>query len=90
MLARALGTRPPLLVHVVEPMLWLIGGANQLRSRRRGEPEALSIDKVREALAGNWIASAESVLRQLGYTPPLSLAQRLRETADWYRRHDWL
>jgi nucleoside-diphosphate-sugar epimerase len=43
-----------------------------------------------EALAGSWTCSSAKVRKQLGWSPAATLAERLRETAQWYRQAGWL
>ena len=43
-----------------------------------------------EALAGSWTCSSAKVRTQLGWSPAATLAERLRETAQWYRQAGWL
>jgi len=47
-------------------------------------------DKVREMLAGNWICSIQAAQQELGYRVGAPILERLRQTAEWYRRERWL
>ena len=51
---------------------------------------SLNVDKIREALAGDWTCSGLRAQQELGFQPRQSLQQRLNETADWYRSHGWV
>lgn len=55
---------------------------------RRSRP--FNADKAREILAGDWIANAAPLSRDLALEPPEPLARGLRETWDWYIRSRWL
>ena len=57
--------------------------------RLRGSPRLLNLDKYREATAGDWICDASKARRDLAWTPA-PLADRLAETAAWYRACGWL
>ena len=46
--------------------------------------------KMAEALAGSWMCSSAKARTQLGWSPAATLAERLRETAQWYREAGWL
>jgi nucleoside-diphosphate-sugar epimerase len=56
----------------------------------RGDSAYFSLDKARDAIAGSWICSAEKAARQLGFSVTVPLADRLRQTAEWYRTEKWL
>jgi nucleoside-diphosphate-sugar epimerase len=43
-----------------------------------------------EALAGSWTCSSAKARTQLGWSPAATVAERLRETAQWYRQAGWL
>jgi len=51
----------------------------------RGQPSIVSPDKIREAIASSWAASAARARRDLGFHPAASLDDRLAETARWLR-----
>lgn len=50
-----------------------------------GQPSIVSPDKIREATAPSWAASAAKARTQLGFAPAATLDERLRETAHWLR-----
>jgi nucleoside-diphosphate-sugar epimerase len=47
-------------------------------------------DKIADVLAGSWTCSSAKARRELGWSPAKPLADRLRETALWYREAGWL
>jgi nucleoside-diphosphate-sugar epimerase len=55
-----------------------------------GQPSIVSPDKLREATAGSWAASAAKAREQFGFTAAAPLDARLRQTADWLRAHGGL
>ena len=59
-------------------------------ARLRGQPYIFNFDKAREAAAGNWICSTQTIRRQLGFAPQAPIIERLRQTADWYRQQKWI
>jgi nucleoside-diphosphate-sugar epimerase len=59
-------------------------------ARVRRQPGWVSSDKIAEALAGSWTCSSAKARAQLGWSPAATLAERLRETAQWYRQAGWL
>jgi nucleoside-diphosphate-sugar epimerase len=75
------------IVPVAGPLAYCIAGITEVMSRLRGQPEELSIDKIRDALAPSWACSGEAAKRDLGFLPARPLADRLQETIDWYAAH---
>jgi dihydroflavonol-4-reductase len=71
-------------------LLWTAAALAEAFARLRGKPYIFNFDKVREARAGSWTCSAQAIRGELGFRPQASLADRLRQTADWYRRENWL
>jgi len=89
-IARALGTKPPRIVRLPE---WAVRGAGwggEVVSRIRRRPGWVGRDKFADLLAGSWSCSSAKARRQLGWSPAAPLAERLRETAQWYREARWL
>ena len=92
-LAQALGaacgrTAAPLRMPVL--LLRLAGLGADLVARVTGRPTTFSTDKVREMLAGSWVADGRVAEQVLGFTPRTDLRTALRATADWYRQQGWL
>jgi nucleoside-diphosphate-sugar epimerase len=56
----------------------------------RGTSSSVNRDKLLEASAASWACSGELVRRELGFTMPYSLRERLHETVAWYRAQRWL
>ncbi len=78
------------LVRVPAPLAWLAAWGSELASRWRGRPGIFSRDKLREALAGDWVCDVTRAQRELGFTARTPLAQALRRTVQWYREAGWL
>jgi nucleoside-diphosphate-sugar epimerase len=90
MVGRALGRNRVLLLYLPTPVPWLAAAANQMGARLRGKPDTFNLDKIREARAGSWIGTAETVRRELGFVPPLPLSDRMVQTGQWYLQSGWL
>lgn len=90
LIARSLGYRHVCLLNLAEPLPWIVAGVADLVSRLRGQPLALSLDKIREAITDSWACSTAAARRDLGFEPLCNLRQRLQETTDWYRARRWL
>jgi nucleoside-diphosphate-sugar epimerase len=90
LVAEALGREKIRVVSLPNGLTWLIAGIYELVARVRNKPDILNFDKAREASAGSWTCSPKKIQQQLGFTPPNSLQDRLRQTAAWYRSQGWL
>ena len=71
-------------------LLWIAAFFAEIGARLRGTPYIFNLDKAREARAGNWTCSSAAIRGQLGFAPSASIAERLRQTSDWYRRQNLL
>ncbi|MCI0357775.1 MAG: NAD-dependent epimerase/dehydratase family protein [Planctomycetaceae bacterium] len=78
------------VIPIASPLAWCVAGVSEVVGHLRGRPDDVSFDKLREALAGSWTCSTAAVERDLGFSPPKPLADRLQETIDWYGREGWL
>jgi len=83
-IAAALG-RSVLVFPLPVPLAWPASLAVASFWSLLGQPSIVSPDKLREATAGSWAASAAKARGHLGFAPAAPLDTRLRETADWLR-----
>jgi len=90
LIAEALCVRRYVTVPAPRPAVRAVGAVNELLGRAMRSPLALNFDKAREATAGCWFGSAQKACEQLGFRVGSPLPERLRETAEWYRRHRWI
>ena len=89
-IARALGKPQPRSVRLPGWSMRTIGRLGDVMSRVRQRPAWVGSDKVHEILAGSWTCSSAKARRQLGWSPAVPLADRLRETAQWYFDARWI
>lgn len=89
-MARALGKKRATVVHLPGPLVRLAGLCGDSLGRVRQRPGWVNSDKMAEALAGSWMCSSAKARTQLGWSPAATLAERLSETALWYRQAGWL
>ncbi len=89
-IGRLVGRKHVLLLHLAEPIPWLIAGIVELIGRVQRQTETVNLDKMREAYAGSWACSSAAAEQDLGFSPPASLVQRMEETVAWYRQRRWL
>jgi nucleoside-diphosphate-sugar epimerase len=90
MVGAALGRRRVWVFPVAEPLVWMVAAVTELVSHPVGRPLYFNLDKAREVAAGSWTCSAQAAIEELGFHVGAPLPQRLRETAEWYRREGWL
>ena len=89
-MAIALGKKRATVFHLPAPLVKLVGLCCDTMARIRQRPGWVNSDKITEALAGSWTCSSVKARTHLGWSPSAGLAQRLRETAQWYRQAGWL
>ena len=89
-IARALGKPQPRILRLPGWSMRTIGRFGDVMSRVRRRPGWVGRDKIRDVLAGSWTCSSAKARQQLGWLPAAPLADRLRETAQWYRDAHWL
>ena len=89
-MATALGKRRATVVHLPRPLMRLVGLCGDAMGWIRRHPGWVNSDKIAEALAGSWTCSSVKARTHLGWSPAAALAERLRETAQWYRQAAWL
>jgi nucleoside-diphosphate-sugar epimerase len=88
--AEVQGRRPPLTICLPSILCWFIAWFNDCRSPLMGRPYFLNSDKIREALAGAWICSADKAKRELGFLCRTDLAGGFAGASQWYRDQGWL
>jgi nucleoside-diphosphate-sugar epimerase len=90
MIAAVLGKKRAAVVHMPRVLLQVVGLCNDAMARIRQRPYWLNSNKIAEALAGSWMCSSTKARTRLGWSPAATLAERLHETAQWYRQAGWL
>ncbi len=90
MAANALGDQRIRIIEIPIGVVWLVAGASELLSRISGRSAGImNLDKARGVAAGSWTCSPEKSI-ELGFSPELSLADRVHQTAIWYQENGWL
>lgn len=80
-------TRP---VRVPSPLCWGLAGVNSLAARTTGIRPLLNVDKIREAMAGDWTCDARRLTEQFGFRFQVSLEDSIRATVEGYQEKGWL
>jgi nucleoside-diphosphate-sugar epimerase len=70
--------------------VWAIAATIEATAQVMRKPLYLNIDKAREIAAGSWACSSQAAKEQLGFAPRYPLAERLHQTARWFREAGWL
>jgi nucleoside-diphosphate-sugar epimerase len=90
MLGTALGRRRTVVLPAPPTATWVVAAAAEAISCGCGRPPSFNFDKAREVRAGSWLCSAQRAVDELGFCVAAPLADRLRQTAQWYRENGWL
>jgi dihydroflavonol-4-reductase len=90
LIGAALGRSRVFPLHVGKPAVWTVAAVMETVSQIRRRPLYLHIDKAREINAGSWICSPRKAVEDLGFSVKAPLADRLCQTAQWYRNEGWL
>ena len=89
-IASTLGKERARTVRLPAWSMRVIGSFGDVMSRIRRRPGWIGRDKISEVVAGSWTCSSAKAREQLGWSPGAPLADRLRETAQWYHDARWL
>jgi nucleoside-diphosphate-sugar epimerase len=87
-MAIALGKKRATVVRLPGPLVRLVGFCGDAMGRIRQHPALVNSDKMTEALAGSWMCSSAKARTHLGWSSAAALAERLRETAQWYIKRE--
>ena len=90
MIGHALGCRYIVPLSFGPPMVYTVATIMELGGYMTGRPALLNRDKAHEGLSGPWWCANEKAKKELGFQIDVSLFERLKQTADWYREHKWL
>jgi nucleoside-diphosphate-sugar epimerase len=90
MIGTALGRRRVLVLPAPHRATWVVAVVAEAISRVYRRPFSFNLDKAREARAGSWLCSPQRAVDELGFSVAAPLADRLRQTAQWYRENGWL
>jgi nucleoside-diphosphate-sugar epimerase len=90
MIGAALGRRRVLLIPTSLPAMWAVAACTHLLMKIRRQPMYFNLDKFAEVSCGAWLCSPQAAVEELGFRVVVPLSERLRQTAEWYRREGWL
>jgi len=72
------------------PVFRAIAATSEGIGHIRRRPAVVGIDKAREVAAGSWACSPRRAADELGFSVTAPLADRIRQTLEWYRRSRWM
>lgn len=90
MIGAALGRGRAFTLPVPMALAWTLAAGTEVVAQISRQPFYLGIDKFREVSAGSWACSPQKALEELGFSVAAPLAERLRQTVEWYRKTGWL
>jgi len=90
MVADSMGKRMPRHITLPAWMCWPLALASEAGGRCLNVKTFLNIDKMREAVAGNWTCDTAKATSELGFSVAADLKQRVNETANWYSENGWI
>ncbi len=89
LVAESVGRRV-LVIPTAMPVVRMVAAVGEAISQISRQPLLMNLDKVREIAAGSWLCSAQAAKEQLGFEVAAPLVERLRQTAEWYKREGWM
>jgi dihydroflavonol-4-reductase len=89
-MAKAMGIRRFLTLHLFQPLPQFIGWAGDAFAALTGKTSFLNSDKIRESLATSWIFDSTKAQKQLGFRPETPLLQKFEQVVAKYRAQGWL
>jgi nucleoside-diphosphate-sugar epimerase len=90
LVARAVGRPYALPIRLPLAAMWLAVVPGEVAGRITGRAHYLCYERAKEFTAGHWICSPAKARRDLGFSPLAPLAERIVQTATWYRQEGWL
>ncbi len=89
LIASALDRRV-ITIPIPDLLLWAVVGVNWFL-RKMGKGSAiLTRTRMKDFAERYWIFDSARARRELEWSPARTLEEGIRDTADWYRRMDWL
>ncbi|OHB69398.1 MAG: hypothetical protein A2W23_01500 [Planctomycetes bacterium RBG_16_43_13] len=90
LIASALGVRGAVTFRIPDGVVCSVASAVEHAYRLFGRATFFNREKAMEIKARHWICSNELAKREIGFSPAISLADGLKETAEWYREMGWV
>lgn len=82
--------KPLVKVKVPLPLVYFASLISEMGSKIRKNLNIINRDKFKEMKQEGWIANVEKAANELSFHPQYSLQEAIRQTINWYLRHNWL
>jgi nucleoside-diphosphate-sugar epimerase len=78
------------LLRIRHGWLYVPATFGEFTGRILRRPAQMTFDKICEVRAPAWVCSTERIEHELDFQPAAPLAERIRQTAEWYHEEGWL
>ena len=89
LIASALDRRV-ITIPIPDLLLWAVVGVNWFLRKMGTGSAILTRTRMKDFAERYWIFDSARARRELEWSPARTLEEGIRDTADWYRRMDWL
>ena len=81
-----------LVLHIKSPLfiLKIVSLCAEFLSSITGHPSTLNRDKYKIMKQRNWRCDISPIKKELGYKPEYDLRSGVKQTIEWYKKHQWL
>jgi nucleoside-diphosphate-sugar epimerase len=86
---QALGKRVRTM-RIPQALISTAAAVSEVAAGALGRSTVFNREKARELLAPGWLCETEALRHEVGFTPEITLAEGLIQTAAWYRAEGWL
>ena len=77
-------------VRIPESAIYIIAAFAELFSLMSSKPALINFEKARDMVQDYWTASGEKAQRDFGFEQQISLADGIRDSIQWYKKHNLL
>jgi nucleoside-diphosphate-sugar epimerase len=86
---QVLGKRT-LKIHLPFGMIKIVAGLLETLYSWNGKTPALNREKLMELTAANWYYDIAELKNDIGFKPTYKLENGLKQTLQWYQKHNWI
>ncbi|MDI6767748.1 MAG: NAD-dependent epimerase/dehydratase family protein [Bacteroidota bacterium] len=77
-------------LRIPKTMIYTIATVAEFLSSFSPKPALINLEKAKDMVQDAWIFSIEKAKKELGFKESLSIEEGIKETVQWYRKHNWL
>jgi len=89
LVAQVMGKKP-IFPRVPIPLVYVAAAFSELKSRISKRADTLNLDKVYELKGRNYACDISDLKKDYNFAPQYSTIEAIKETAEWYKEHNWL